>query len=133
MNWLAILCAGAAYWVLGYVWYSLLFGAMWRAELIRHLGERSSPAPPEMAAKLIATFLSNLVAATVMAYLISRAGIVDMNDALRLGAAVGVGFAGTAVTMSAIWESKPTKIWFIDAGYNFVGCILLAIILVSWR
>ena len=133
MNWLAILCAAAAYWVLGYVWYSLLFGAIWRGGLIRHLGERPLPAPPEMAAKLVATFLANFVAATVMSYLISRAGIADMNDALRLGAAVGVGFAGTALTMASIWESKPTKIWFIDAGYNFVGCILLAMILVSWR
>jgi hypothetical protein len=133
MNWLAILCAGAAYWVLGYVWYSLLFGKMWAEELRRHCGDRPSPSPAEMGAKLVGTFISNLIAAGAMVYLFRRTGIADMSHALRLGAAAGVGFSATAITMAYIWESKPTKIWFIDAGYNIVGCLLLAVILVSWH
>ena len=40
MNWLAILCAGVAYWVLGFVWYSLLFGGIWGAEQERHRRDR---------------------------------------------------------------------------------------------
>ncbi|MDQ2824797.1 MAG: DUF1761 domain-containing protein [Verrucomicrobiota bacterium] len=132
MNWLAILCAGAAYWVLGYVWYSLLFGKLWCAELIKHRGERPSPSGGEMAGKLISTFVSNLVAAAAMAYLFKRTGITDMSHALRLAAAAGIGFAGTAVTIVSIWESKPTTIWFIDVGYYFVGALLMAIIFVSW-
>jgi hypothetical protein len=132
MNWLAILCAGAAYWVVGYVWYSLLFGKVWAAELVRHRGERAAPRGGEMGAKMIGTFICNLIAAGAMAYLFKRTAIADMNHALRLGVTAGIGFAGTAITMAYIWESKPTKVWFVDAGYNFVGCILLAIILVSW-
>ena len=85
-----------------------------------------------MAGKLIGTFICNLVAAGAMAYLFKRTGITDMNHALRLGMAAGIGFSGTAITMAYIWESKPTKIWLVDTGFNFVGCILLAIILVSW-
>lgn len=133
MNWLAILCAGAAYWVLGYVWYSLLFGKMWAAEITRHRGERPSPGSGEMIGKMIGTFISNLVAAGAMAYLFWRTGIADMGHALKMGLAAGIGFSGTALTMAYIWESKPTKLWIIDAGYNLVGCILLAIILVSWH
>jgi hypothetical protein len=133
MNWLAILLAGAAYWVLGYVWYSLLFGAMWAAEQKRQRGEPPGPAPTEMAAKLVGTFICNLIAAGAMAYFFHRTGIADMNHALRLGVAAGVGFSGTALTMICIWESRSTKLWFIDAGYNVVGCILMAIIIVSFR
>ena len=129
MNWLAILCAGAAYWVLGYVWYSILFSRVRAAALVQ---ERPSPGGGEMAGKLIGTFICNLVAAGAMAYLFKRTGITDMNHALRLGMAAGIGFSGTAITMAYIWESKPTKIWLVDTGFNFVGCILLAIILVSW-
>lgn len=132
MNWLAILCAGVAYWILGYVWYSLLFGKPWCAELARHRGERSPPSSGEMAGKLIGTFVSNVIAAAAMAYLINRTGVADMNHALRLAAATGIGFAGTAVTMISIWESKSTKMWFIDAGYYFAGAILLAVIFISW-
>ena len=56
MNWLAILCAGAAYWVLGYVWYSLLFGKVWMP--IKHGSGENVPPPAgrEMGAKLFGTF-----------------------------------------------------------------------------
>jgi cytochrome bd-type quinol oxidase subunit 2 len=132
MNWLAILCAGVAYWVLGFVWYSLLFGKAWAAELARHRGERPAPSGREMGAKMIGTFVCNLIAAGAMAYLFHRTGITDMSHAFRLAAAAGIGFAGTALTMAYIWESKPSKVWAIDVGFNFLGSVLLALILVSW-
>ncbi len=132
LNWLAILCAGAAYWVLGYVWYSLLFGKMYAAEQVRHRGERPAPTGG-MGPKLLSTFVLNLLTAAAMAYLISRTGFADMGHALKIAAATGIGFAGTAITMSSIWEGKSTKHWSIDAGYYFVGALLLAIILISWH
>ena len=132
MNWLAILCAGAAYWVLGYIWYSLLFGKAWGAAQERHRGKSSPPSGGEMTGKMIGTFISNIVTAGAMAYLFRRTGTADMNHALRIGAAAGVGFSATTLTIAYIWESKPTIIWMVDAGYNVIGCLLVAIILVSW-
>jgi hypothetical protein len=132
LNWLAILCAGVAYWALGFVWYSLLFGKIWAAEQTRHRGAPPSAGGP-MGPKLISTFVSNLIAAAAMAYLFKRTGIADLNHALRLAAAVGIGFSGTVVTIISVWESKPTKIWFIDASFYFVGAILMAMILVNWH
>jgi hypothetical protein len=133
VNWLAVICAGAAYWVLGFVWYTLLFGKVWAAELGRHRGERAAPSGSEMGAKMIGTLICNLIAAAAMAYIFHGIAVMNTTHALRLAAAVGIGFAGTAITMASIWESKPTKVWCIDAGFNFVGCILMALILVSWR
>jgi hypothetical protein len=86
-----------------------------------------------MAGKMMGTFICNLLAAGAMAYVLYKAQIHDMNHALRLGVAAGIGFAGTAITMAYIWESKPTKVWMIDAGFNFVGCLLLATIIGYWR
>ena len=45
MNWLAILCAGVAYFFVGFVWYSLLFGKIWAAEQIRHCGGEGARRP----------------------------------------------------------------------------------------
>ena len=131
-NWLAILCAGVAYWVLGYVWYSLLFGKTVAAEMVRHRGEQEKPSGSQMGAKLLGTFISNLVAAAAMAYLLKRTAISDINHVLKLAAAGGIGFAGTAITMSYIWDSKPTKVWMIDVAYYFLGPVLMAMILVNW-
>ena len=108
VNWLTVICAGAAYWVLGFVWYTLLFGKVWAAELGRHRGERAAPSGGEMGAKMIGTLICNLIAAAAMAYVFHGMAVLNTTHALRLGAAAGIGFAGTAITMAYIWESKPT-------------------------
>ena len=133
MNWLAILCAGAAYWVLGFVWYSLLFGKTWAEALRSYRAQSPMPAKGEMASKLVGTFVSNVIMAGAIAYILHHAAPTDINHALRLGVAAGVGLAGTALTIAHIWESKPTKIWMIDISYHFFGCIIATVILFSWH
>jgi biotin transporter BioY len=133
MNWLAVLCAGAAYWFLGFIWYSLLFGKIWAAEQIRHRGECGSAEKKEFAGMMMATFVSNLVAAAGLAFLLRRTGIVDLPHALKLGAGLAVAFDITTLTIVHVWERKPTKIWMIDASYHLFGCMIAAAILVSWR
>jgi Protein of unknown function (DUF1761) len=136
MNWLAILCAGVAYFFLGFVWYSLLFGKIWRAEQERHRGTEGStcvgPAKREFTGMLIANFVSNLVASAAIACLLPRMGIVDLPTALKLGAGLAAGFSITTLTIVHVWEGKSTKVWMIDASYHLLGCMAAAAILVSW-
>ena len=132
MNSLAILCAGVAYWVLGFVWYSLLFGRIWGAEQERHRRETGAPAKREFAGMLLASFVSNLVASAAIAYLLHRTGTSDIRHALKLGAGLAVGFSITTLTVVHVWEGKSTTVWVIDASYHLVGCLIAAAILVSW-
>ena len=134
MNWLAILCAGLAYFFVGFVWYSLLFGKIWAAEQVRHCGgEGAGPGKREFAGMLIANFVSNLVASTAIACLLEAMGIVDLPAALKLGAGLAAGFSLTTLTIVHVWEKKSTKVWMIDASYHLIGCTIAAAILVSWR
>ncbi len=134
MNWLAILCAAAAYFFLGFVWYSLLFGKIWAAEQARHCGrEGTAPAKREFAGMLIAQFVCNLVASAAIACLLRRMAIVDLPTALKLGAGLAAGFSITTLTIVHVWEQKSTKVWVIDAIYHLFGCMIAAAILVSWR
>ena len=136
MNWLAILCAGVAYFFLGFVWYSLLFGKIWAAEQERHRGREGSacvgPAKREFAGMLIAQFVCNLVASAAIACLLLRMGIADLSTALKLGAGLAAGFSITTLTIVHVWEGKSTKVWMIDASYHLIGCMAAAAILVSW-
>jgi hypothetical protein len=131
LNWIAVLCAGAAGWVLAAVWYSMLFGKIWAREQERHLG-RPCGAGRSMPLMLVSTFVLNVMMATAMAYLIKRTGFADMNHAIKLAVATGIGFAGTALTIVSVWEGKPTKVWLIDTSYYLVSAIVLAAILISW-
>gem|GEM_PF-3103606 len=46
---------------------------------------------------------------------------------------MGIGFPVTILTTCYLWESKPMKVWLIDASYYFLGCILLGAILSAWH
>ena len=131
MNFLAIICAAIAYWILGWLWYSVLFGKIWSAGLERH-GTKIQMGG--MALKMIGTFVGNLIAAVVMARILQRmGGKMELLHGLRVGAGVGIGFSATALTIQDLWESKPFKVWWVDASYHIVGCIILGLILVVWR
>src|SRR5207245_7011204 len=101
MKWLAILCAGAAYWVLGALWYSKLFSKPWVRAIEQH-GIKLQPGG--MAMKLIVTFIANLIAAIVLGRLFHQLGVIDVLRGIKIGAAVGVGFSGTAGWLNYDWE-----------------------------
>ena len=130
MNWTAVICAAAAYWIIGAIWYMALFGKTWAAE-IEKTGAKIQRG--SMGAKIIGNFLCNLVAAAIMARLIGRTGIPELGYGLKLGAGVGLGFSAVALTIQYLWESRPFKLWLIDASHHVVGCTALGGILAIWR
>jgi Protein of unknown function (DUF1761) len=86
-----------------------------------------------MGAKMIGNFLCNLIAAAIMARLIARTGIHELESGLKLGGGIGLGFSATALTVQYLWESKPFKVWLIDASYHVVGCVAVGGILAVWQ
>ena len=130
MNVLAIICAAAAYWVLGAIWYMALFGKTWAAAMQQH-GVKLEQSG--MAGKMVGNFIANLVAATIMARLCQRIPVVDLIHGLRLGLGIGIGFSATTITIGYLWESKPFKVWLIDVCYYVLGTILLGAILSVWH
>jgi hypothetical protein len=130
MNWLAIFCAALAYWILGIIWYAVLFGKIWKAGVE---GRGLKLEQGGMVPKMVATFIANFVAAVIMAHLVQRIGTVELVRGLRLGAGMGIGFSATALTIQCVWESKPFSVWLIDASYHFFGCVALGVILSVWH
>lgn len=130
MNWIAVICAAAVYWIIGAIWYMALFGKIWSAAIQQH-GVKLEPSG--MAAKMIGNFLCNLIIAAIMARLIARMGITELGPGFKLGGGLGLGFSATALTIQYLWESKPFKVWLIDASHHVVGCVAVGGILAIWH
>lgn len=132
MNWLAILVAAIAYFMLGAIWYSkALFGSKWAALVGLNMNDPDKS--KGMAKMMVGTFLLILVTCIGIAFLVTRIDLSLLMSGVKLGLITGICFATTAVSISFIYESRPTGLYFIDCGYHLVGHIAAAIILVLWR
>src|SRR5205814_1857730 len=109
MNWLAIVCAGLTYWLLGAVWYSALFSKAWRSAAEQRGVKLGQPDQSGMGTKLIVTLVCNLIAALVLARVIYQLHGVDLLRGLKIGAGVGLGFCATTLTMTYVWQSSAAE------------------------
>jgi Protein of unknown function (DUF1761) len=133
VNLWAILVAALAYFILGSLWFSVLFGGVWSKE-VEKLGILiKDPAKGTIAGKMIQTFMNNLLAAGSMGYLVYISHCYNLLAGLKLGLLCGIGFAGVAMAIAYTWESRSMKLQMIDMGYAIVGITLCGAIIAAWR
>lgn len=133
INWLAVLVAAIAYFMLGAIWYSkALFAPKWAA--LVGIDMNNPNKSKGLAKMMVGSFVLIAIACigiAMLVYRIDQPAIVS--SGLKLGAITGICFATTAVSISFIYESRPTALYFIDCGYHLVGHLAAAVILVLWR
>ena len=135
LNYLAVLAAGVAIFMLGGLWYSpVLFAKPWIALMGRTEEELQAKAKASSMPAMYATvFLCGLITAFVLAVVIEVFGA----DSASAGALVGVlcwlGFAGATSFGSSLFSFEPRKLWLINSMYNLVAFVVAGVILAVWR
>jgi hypothetical protein len=128
-NYGAIVVSAVAYWMLGALWYGVLFGQRWMA-LEGITVEQAKSLNPVFAS--VISLVLNLLIAFVLAQLCLWR---NANTAAR-GAAVGVllwiGFVGPIVFTTYMYEMRPKELFAINEFYPLVGLCLMGVILGAW-
>jgi hypothetical protein len=128
-NYVAVLVAAIAYWLLGAVWFGVLFGKQWMA-LENITPEQASSMNP--VAPYVISFILNLVIAFVLAQL---CGWRNANTAARgaaLGILIWIGFLGPMTYTTYMYEMRPKQLFAINEFYSLVGLCLMGAILGAW-
>jgi len=133
VNWLALLVAAVAYFILGALWYSkALFGTRW-AGLVK-LDTTNPDLKKGMGGMMISTFVLILVICFGLETLIVKINFArELTYGIKLGLLTGLAFATTAVSISYVYENKPTNLYLINNGYHVIGHVIAATILIMWR
>jgi Protein of unknown function (DUF1761) len=128
-NYAAVIVCAVVYWLLGALWYAVLFTKPWTAL------ENMSPAQTNSMSPVlpyVITFVLNLLIAFVLAQIcIWR----NANTAAR-GAAIGIllwiGIVGPITFTTSMYEMRPTALFAINNFYPLVGLCLMGAILGAW-
>jgi hypothetical protein len=130
LNWLAIIVAALANFLVGGLWYSpLLFGKLWMKE--NNFTEevlRKGNMPKIFGL----TFVFSFVMAFNLAMYLNDAGTTASWGAIA-GFLAGFGWVAMAIFVIGQFERKSTKYMLIHAGYVTISFILMGLIIGAWR
>jgi hypothetical protein len=129
LNWLAIGVSAVAYFVLGSLWFGLLFGKKWMS-LARVNPEDGKG---KMGMLMGSAVLGAIIGSFGMAVLISILGIVSVAAAVKLSLLIGGCFIFAPMGVNFMFENRPVALLIIDAGYPTVGIMVCSIILSMWH
>jgi len=125
MNYLAVVVAAVAAFVVSFVWYAIFGNALIELRGI-------DPATTETPAwAMLFVVAQSLVVAFMLAYFVVRLGIVDWRGAVRLGALIWV-FPAMILSGSVVHEGVPSMLAAIHAGDWLVKLLLMTVILGVW-
>lgn len=119
---LGVILAALAFFFIGALWYTILFGKMWRAEMGVAEDEVTSPQP----LMFIGSLVCGLVIAVTLGWLIGDRGTAC---GLKIGAGTGFGIGAAVMAQNAIYESKTVRFWAINSAYVVVGLAAMGAIL----
>ena len=128
MNYLAVLAAAVAAFVLSSVWYTI-FGNAWME--LRGIDPATAANMGTPAWTMLFVIVQSLVVAFMLAYFIGHLGIIDWKGAVRLGALVWV-FPAMILLGSVVHENVPLSLAAIHAGDWLVKLLLMTLILGVW-
>ena len=119
---LGVILASLAFFFIGGIWYTVLFGKMWRAEMGIADADVGSPQP----LMFIGSFVCGLVIAVTLGLLIGDQGTAC---GLKIGAGTGFGIGAAVMAQNAIYESKSVRFWAINSAYVVIGLAAMGAIL----
>jgi hypothetical protein len=137
INIAAILVVVIVNFIIGFIWYTPLFGKVWGKEM----GHDPNVKPDQkiMIKGMFFMVIGNFLFAWVFAHNIAAWTFVPemansnpLANAMSAAIFTWIGFYLPGHLGSTVWENKSWKLFAINTGYNLVSLISAALILCYW-
>jgi Protein of unknown function (DUF1761) len=129
VNYLAVLLAAVAAWVLGAVWYMSL-SQPWLAAQGKTKADMKPPASKAAAAgPFVLVFVAELIMAWMLAGILGHLGGITVKNGVISGAACWFGFVLTTIAANYAFHGRKVMLTVIDAGHWLAVLIVMGAVL----
>ena len=128
-NYAAVFVSALAYWILGALWYGLLFNKPWMA--LENISMESAKAMNPVLPYVV-TFALNLLIAFVLAQICIWRSANSAARGAALGILLWIGFVGPVTFTTYMYEMRSMQLFAINEFYPLVGFCLMGAILGAW-
>lgn len=132
VNFLAVAVAAVVAFIIGALWYSLLFGKLW-LKAHAYTDEQVAEMQKGAAKAYSVTLVCDLLIALAIAVLIGYLDLHRCMQGLKLGLLVWAGFALPLGLMAHMYSRRKNAVLCIDVSYQLVYLLLMGAILAVWR
>lgn len=128
INWLAVLGAAVAAFLLGGLWFSpVMFANKFMEAIAKKPEELGKPAPA-----MTLSFVTTLIMATSLALIVSKMTYITVLGGLRLGLAIGVGVVLMGMISDSAFTATSKQLLWIQGSYHVAMVVLMTVILAAW-
>ena len=128
-NYPAVIVAAVVYWIMGALWFGVLFAKPWMA-LERMTEEQARSANPVL--PYVISFLLNVLIAYVLAQLCLWRNATTAARGAALGTLLWIGFVGPITYTTYMYELRPWQLFAINQFYPLAGLCVMGAILGAW-
>jgi Protein of unknown function (DUF1761) len=128
-NYAAIIVAAVAYWVLGAVWYGVLFSKPWMA--LEHMTDEQARSMNPVLPYII-TLILNLLIAYVLSQICLWRNATTAGRGAAIGVILWVGIIGPITFTTYMYEMRSHTLFAINNFYPLAGMVLMGAILGAW-
>jgi Protein of unknown function (DUF1761) len=129
INYLAVLVAAVAAWVLGAVWYMAL-SQPWLAAQGKTKADMQPPASKVAAVgPFVLVFVAELIMAWMLAGILGHLGGITVKNGVISGAACWFGFVLTTIATNYAFHGRKIMLTVIDAGHWLAVLLVMGAIL----
>lgn len=129
VNYLGAVVAALSSFLIGGVWYSpVMFAKPWMAAN----GLTEEGLKGGVGRVFGGALVLQLVGAVNLAFFLAD-GRPDVVWGMAAGALAGVGWVATAMGTTYLFERKPLRLYWINAGYHAVSFVVMGAILGAWK
>lgn len=129
INYPAVLVSALAYWMLGALWFGVLFGPRWMAleNLTVEQGKSMNSALP-----YIITLVLDVLMAYVLAQICEWRKVNTAISGASLGVLLWIGIVAPITYTTNMYELRPKMLFAINEFYPLVGLWMMGMILGAW-
>lgn len=129
VNWLAVLAAAAAGFLLGGLWFSpVMFADKWVAAIGKTPEEMGNPMKA-----MVQSFGTTLVMSLALGLVISRMPDMTALGGLRFGLVLGVGVILMGMISDAAFTGSSRTLLRIQGSYHVVMVTIMSVIHAAWK
>jgi hypothetical protein len=128
INYLAVIVAALSAFIIGGLWYSVLFGKTW---MVENGFTEESLKNSNMAMIFGGSFVLSFIISFILVLFLGPER--DAAFGASAGFMAGFFWVATAMGITYLFERKSLKLFFINAGYHVITFTVMGLILGVWR